>query len=57
MNRNETNEWIGNNIGNSGAGMISEALKCNSALIELNLSGDKIETFETKWIEMKRMSE
>ena len=42
MKRNESNEWIGNDIGAEGAGMISEALKCNSSLIELNLSGDEI---------------
>ena len=57
MNRNETNEWIENKIGNSGAGMICEALKCNSSLTQLNLSGDEIETFEIKWTEMKEMSE
>ena len=57
MNRNEANEWIGNKIGAEGAGMISEALKCNSSLTQLNLSGDEIEPIETKWIEMKQMSE
>ena len=53
MNRNETNEWIDNDIGAEGAGMISEALKCNSSLTQLNLSCDEIEPIETKWIEMK----
>ena len=57
MNRNEANEWIDNEIGAEGAGMISEALKCNSSLTELNLSCDEIEPIETKWIEMKQMSE
>ena len=42
MNRNEANEWIGNNIGAEGAGMISEALKCNSSLTELDLSCDDV---------------
>ena len=41
MNRNEANEWIDNEIGAEGAGMIiSEALKYNSTLIELNLRGN-----------------
>ena len=30
-----------NDIGQEGAGMISEALKINSTLTELNLSGDR----------------
>ena len=46
-------EWIGNGIEDSGAGMIGEALKCNSALTQLNLASDEIEPIETKWIEMK----
>ena len=29
------------NIGTEGARMISEALKCNSTLTELNLNGDE----------------
>ena len=33
--------WTGNNIGDEGARMISEALKCNSSLTELNLNGDE----------------
>ena len=57
MNRNEANEWIDNDIGAEGAGMIIEALKCNSSLTQLNLRGDEIEPIETKWIEMKQMSE
>ena len=36
------NEWIDNAIGDSGAEMISETLKCNSSLIELDLSGDEV---------------
>ena len=57
MNRNEANEWIDNYIRAEGAGMISEALKSNSSLTQLNLRGDEIEPIETKWIEMKYMSE
>ena len=48
MNRIEANRWIGNTIGDSGARMISESLKCNSSLIELNLNGDEKEPIETK---------
>ena len=46
---NDKNEkiWTGNNIGDSGAIMISESLKTNTTLTELNLSGDK------KWSKMK----
>ena len=57
MNRNERNEWIGNEIGVDGAGMISEALKSNSSLTQLKLSSDEIEPIEIKWTEMKQMSE
>jgi len=42
MNRNEANEWIENIIGAKGAGMISEALKCNCSLTQLNMSGDEM---------------
>ena len=34
---------IGNNIGDDGARMISEGLKSNSTLTELNLSSDEKE--------------
>ena len=33
--------WTDNNIGESGARMISEALKSNRTLIELHLEGDE----------------
>ena len=33
--------WTGNKIGNEGVRMISEALKCNSTLTELNLSREE----------------
>ena len=35
--------WTDNNIGDEGARMISEGLKCNSTLTELNLSCDEKE--------------
>ena len=35
-------------IGESGARMMSEALKCNSTLTELNLRSDEIQPIETK---------
>ncbi len=38
---NETNKWTGNKIGDSGASKISEALKVNTTLTELNLSCDE----------------
>jgi len=41
-NNNEKNViWTENGIGVEGAGMISETLKCNSTLTELNLSSDE----------------
>ena len=39
--------WTGNNIGESGAKMISESLKTNTSLTTLYLSGDE------KWSKMK----
>ena len=33
--------WTDNNIGNSGARMISESLKTNTTLTELDLGGDE----------------
>jgi len=50
-------DWTEDNIGVEGARMVSEALKCNSSLVELNLKGDEIELIEIEWIEMKQMSE
>ena len=32
--------WIGNQIGDEGARMIGEGLKCNRALTELDLCGE-----------------
>ena len=39
--------WTGNNIGESGARMISESLKTNTTLRALDLNGDD------KWSRMK----
>ena len=39
--------WTDNNIGVEGAIMISESLKINTTLTELNLGGDEI--VEKKW--------
>ena len=41
--KNDINEKIENNIGAEGAKMISEALKKNSTLTELNLYSDEKE--------------
>jgi len=38
--------WTGNNIGDSGARVISESLKTNTTLTKLSLWGDEI---EVKW--------
>ena len=40
--------WTVNNIGEEGARMISEGLKCNSTLTELNLQGDEKNDKERK---------
>ena len=34
-------EWIGNGIGDEGAKTISESLKINTSLTELDLGGDE----------------
>ena len=40
-NENDTIKyWTGNDIGDEGARMISEGLKCNSTLTTLDLGGD-----------------
>ena len=39
--------WTGNNIGETGARMISELLKTNTTLTILDLGGDEIE-----WIDL-----
>ena len=40
-NENEMNKWTGNEIGDEGASKISESLKVNSSLTELDLFGDE----------------
>ena len=40
-NENEMNKWTANRIGDSGAIKISESLKVNTTLTELNLDGDE----------------
>ena len=42
--------WTANNIGAEGARMISEALKINTRLTELDLWGDEK---EERWLKMK----
>ncbi len=41
-------KWTGNNIGDSGAIMISEALKINTTLTRLYLNGDEIKKKKLK---------
>ena len=51
-NENEMNKWTDNKIGAEGASKISEALKVNTTLTELNLGGDELE-YNEKEKEMK----
>ena len=39
-NTNSIKQWTGNDIGDEGAIAISQSLKINAALTELNLEGD-----------------
>ena len=39
-NKNPIKQWTGNRIGDEGAKKISESLKTNTTLTELDLSGD-----------------
>ena len=39
-NTNPIKQWTGNEIGDEGANQISESLKTNTTLTELDLSGD-----------------
>ena len=43
--------WTGNDFGKEGTRMISEALRINSSLTELDLNSDKKE----KWIRKRNM--
>jgi len=59
IERNDKNDknwiiWTGNNIGESGARMISEALKTNTTLTILGLMGDEIEVNEKKKYKKKQ---
>ncbi len=40
-NENERNKWTGNEIGDEGANKISETLKVNTTLTELDLGSDE----------------
>ena len=42
--------WTGNDIGESGARMISESLKTNTTLTKLDLKGDERKWSKMKWI-------
>ena len=52
--KNELKEWIGSEIGYEGAKRISESLKINTSLTELNLRSDEKIRNENERIEMKR---
>ena len=41
VNENEMNKWTENDIGDEGASKISESLKVNTTLTELNLNSDE----------------
>ena len=49
-NTNPIKHWTGNNIGSEGAIAISESLKTNTTLTELNLSGDDKIQKRKQWI-------
>ena len=54
--RNEKEEWIVNQIGDEGAKRISESLKINTSLTELDLGSDekiRNKREKMKWSEMK----
>ena len=54
--KNELKEWIGNKVGSEGAKAISESLKINTSLTELDLHSDekiRNEKRENQWKEMK----
>ena len=41
MKRNEQWQWTANQIGNEGAQSLSESLKINNALTQMDLGGDE----------------
>ena len=49
--------WTGNNIGDSGARMISESLKTNTTLTTLGLIGEENEVNEITKYKNRRMQE
>ncbi len=51
-NENEMNEWTDNYIRDSGANKISEALKVNTSLTELNLWWIRIKMEKEKEMKM-----
>ena len=53
----EVKEWIGNQIGSEGAKTISESLKINTSLTELNLRSDEKIRNKNERIEMIRNEE
>ena len=52
---NNENKWTANKIGAEGASKISELLKINSTLTELNLYGNWNPTIDKKWIVIKNV--
>ena len=53
-NETKWKKWIGNQIGDEGAKRISETLKINTSLTELDLWGDEKIRNEKQRIKMKR---
>ena len=50
MKNDSIKQWTGNRVEDEGAIQISESLKTNTTLIELNLSGDdKDNSFLSTW--------
>ena len=47
-NTNPIKQWTGNNIGETGARMISESLKTNTTLTKLNLSSKVVMKFDNE---------
>ena len=48
-------KWIANNIGDEGASKISESLKINTTLTQLDLSCNWNTTIGIKWIVIKNV--
>ena len=56
-NEKEKNKWKENKIGAEGANKISESLKVNTTLTELDLSGDDKIDKKMKWKRQKTRNE